>query len=397
MIPVAVDNIAGKQKRKVVSLHHVTKQFHEGGVLAWALNRPASGKPALCDISFDINAGEALGIIGPNGAGKSTLLRIISKIFQADSGSVNTQGSVAALLDVVSGLEPKLTGRENLRFLATLRGLSPDRVEDGLDRACSFSELGYALDRPVREYSNGMLLRLGFSMLTIIQAEIIILDEILAVGDLSFQRRCLQTLQDFRTSGRSLIMTSHDVTFLSRLCTRMIWLDAGRVVEDGDPGKVVAGYLRSTGSREFGGTSLGTARITRASLFDDQSTERDSFFPRETATLRLEYECDQLIQAPSFGIMICRQDWTCCLGTNSTIEGASPPVLPPGRGVVDITLDPIQLNPGWYFIGVSICDHDQSAIEIVPAVKVLEVLGDSDRRGLYEPNLLWSFRREDDP
>jgi len=198
---------------------------------------------SLRDVSFTVAEGEALGIVGPNGAGKSTILKILTGITVPTSGAVRTRGRVAALLEVGTGFHPELTGRENVYLNGAILGMSRRDIRSHFEAIVDFAGVERFLDTPVKRYSSGMYLRLAFAVAAHLEPDILIVDEILAVGDDEFQRKCLGRMQEVEREGRTVVFVSHDLDTLSRLCARSIWLEAGRVRHSGETGDVVRQYL----------------------------------------------------------------------------------------------------------------------------------------------------------
>ncbi len=207
---------------------------------------------ALRDISFDVRSGEVVGLIGRNGAGKSTLLKILSRITEPTSGRITLRGRVASLLEVGTGFHPELTGRENVFLNGAILGMKRDEIRRRFDEIVAFAEIEKFLDTTVKHYSSGMYMRLAFSVAAHLEPEILLVDEVLAVGDASFQRKCLNKMESVGKNGRTVFFVSHSMPAITRLCERVILLDGGRLEEDGPPSQVVTSYLRS---------GLGTAAV----------------------------------------------------------------------------------------------------------------------------------------
>ena len=203
---------------------------------------------ALKDINFDIKEGEVVGIIGPNGAGKSTLLKILSKITYPTEGTVKIKGRVSSLLEVGTGFHPELTGRENVYLNGTVLGMTRKEVSNKFDEIIEFSGGESFIDSPVKRYSSGMQVRLAFAVAAHLEPEILLIDEVLAVGDAEFQKRCLGKMKDTANAGKTVIFVSHNMTSISRLCDRAILLENGNLVEDGLSSEVISHYLHKSGS-----------------------------------------------------------------------------------------------------------------------------------------------------
>ena len=201
----------------------------------------------LRNISFDIRRGETVGVVGQNGLGKSTLLRLIAGACYPSEGAVSVRGRIAPLLALGAGFHPDMTGRECVEVNGTALGLTRSEIRDRMDQILDFAELVDFLDTPVRYYSSGMLARLGFSVAVHTDPDLLLVDEVLSVGDHAFQHKCLQRIQDIRASGTTILFVSHDADTVERLCDRVLWLREGRLLRDGDPKRVLAEYLATDG------------------------------------------------------------------------------------------------------------------------------------------------------
>ncbi len=201
----------------------------------------------LRDITLNIEKGETVALIGTNGSGKSTLLKLMTKIIYPTTGSITTYGKLTSLLELGAGFHPDFTGRENIYFNAAIFGLTKQEIERRIDEIIEFSELGEFIDNPVRTYSSGMYMRLAFSIAINVDAEILLIDEILAVGDQHFQDKCFSKLEELKKSDKTIVIVTHSLEQVKRLCTRAIWIKDGEVELDGDPNKVVDKYLEICG------------------------------------------------------------------------------------------------------------------------------------------------------
>lgn len=197
---------------------------------------------AIEDISFQVKKGESVALIGRNGAGKSTSLGLVAGVMRPSSGSVNVVGRVASMLELGGGFHPELTGRENIRLNATLLGLRRKELKKRLDKIIEFSELGEFIDEPIRVYSSGMLAKLGFSVITQVDPDILIIDEVLAVGDISFQRKCLNTISEFKKKGVTILFVSHNLADVEKICDKVIWIENHKMREMGDANVVISHY-----------------------------------------------------------------------------------------------------------------------------------------------------------
>ena len=259
---------------------------------------------ALRDVSLTVEPGGAVGLVGRNGSGKSTLLRIVSGIIKPTSGQADAGGRVASLLELGAGFHPDFTGRENVYLNGSIHGLSRKRVDEVMEEIVSFAELENFIDLPVRTYSSGMFMRLGFAVAAHIEADVLLLDEVFAVGDEQFQRKCFGKIAEFKNRGGTILFVSHDAAAVERLCDRAVLLRQGEVAFDGDTREAIGAYRRllsdanpdeqGAGLREWGS---GEARIVSAQLLDDDGDERQQYASGEPATVRLVVESDRPVAA----------------------------------------------------------------------------------------------------
>ena len=200
----------------------------------------------LKGISFDIEKGDILGIIGKNGSGKSTLLKLITRIIYPDSGSIKINGKVSSLIELGAGFHPDMTGRENIYINASIYGLTKKEIDSKLDTIIKFSELEEFIDSPIRTYSSGMYMRLAFSVAINVEAEILLIDEILSVGDANFQAKCFRKMQELKDSGITIVIVSHDLHTMEKLCNKIIWIESGKIKRSGIPNEVLKEYIEYT-------------------------------------------------------------------------------------------------------------------------------------------------------
>jgi ABC-type polysaccharide/polyol phosphate transport system ATPase subunit len=279
---------------------------------------------ALRDVSLRAEPGAALALVGRNGSGKTTLLRIVSEIIKPTSGRVEVGGKVASLLELGAGFHPDFTGRENVYLNGSIHGLSRSRVRELMDEIVAFAELESFIDLPVRTYSSGMYMRLGFSVAAHIQADVLLLDEVFAVGDEAFQRKCFGKIAEFKQRGGTIVFVSHDARAVERLCDRAVLLQHGEVAFDGSTRDAIAAYRRllaeerspdelAAGLREWGS---GEARIVSARLLDADGDERVQFAAGERLVVRLVVEAEHSIAPPRVSLEL-RDDDGVVLGAAS--------------------------------------------------------------------------------
>jgi len=210
-------------------------------------HKKAESRTVLNNINLDIKKGETVALIGTNGSGKSTLLKLMTKIIYPTKGTLTTNGKLTSLLELGAGFHPDFTGRENIYFNASIFGLTREEIEKRVDDIIEFSELGEFIDSPVRTYSSGMYMRLAFSVAINVDADILLIDEILAVGDQHFQEKCFQKLQELKESDKTIVIVTHSLDQVQKLCTRAVWIYNGEVHMDGEPKKVIEEYIKKCG------------------------------------------------------------------------------------------------------------------------------------------------------
>ncbi|MFZ1880914.1 MAG: ABC transporter ATP-binding protein [Gaiellaceae bacterium] len=277
---------------------------------------------ALRDVSLAVEPGGAVGLVGRNGSGKTTLLRLVSGIIKPTSGRVEATGRIASLLELGAGFHPDFTGRENVYLNGSIHGLSRAKVREVMDEIVAFAELEKFIDLPVRTYSSGMYMRLGFSVAAHIQSDVLLLDEVFAVGDEQFQRKCFGKIAEFKRRGGTILFVSHDAQAVERLCDRAVLLRQGEIAFDGSTRDAIAAYRRllaedanpeelGAGLREWGS---GEARIVSAQLLDDDGDERGQFAAGEAATVRLVVAAEASVAPPRVSVEL-RDDGGLVLGT----------------------------------------------------------------------------------
>jgi lipopolysaccharide transport system ATP-binding protein len=326
---------------------------------------------ALRDVSFTIEGGQTVGIVGPNGAGKSTVLKLISRIIEPTSGEIEVNGRLGALLELGAGFHPDLSGRENVYLNGSILGLSRSEIDRRLDDIIAFAELERFIDMPVRHYSSGMYVRLGFSVAVHTDPEILLIDEVLAVGDAAFQRKCLEKIDELRRQGVTILFISHSADTVRNLCSRAIWLDEGHLVADGSAESVVAHYLDRSWSEGGSEPSLdsederrwgsGKVRITKVRLLGGEGKEQRYFQVGEPLTVEMHYQAEEEVDKPVFGLAIHRRDGLHITGPNTRF--ADQQILTvEGKGIVRYKIRSLPLLEGTYHL--SVAAHDWTAAEM---------------------------------
>ena len=324
---------------------------------------------ALRDVSFQIAPGDTVGIIGPNGSGKSTILKLISRIIEPTAGRIHVNGRVGALLELGAGFHPDLTGRENIYLNGSILGLSRAKVRQKLGEIVDFAELTRFVDVPVRHYSSGMYVRLGFSVAVHTDPEVLLIDETLAVGDQNFQAKCMEKMAELRRRGVTVVLVSHDLTAVRDFCSHVGWMQAGALNQFGLAGPVITAYLhqafeveKARLEREQDSSARdpvklrhgnGAIRITQVEMIGLDGNPGWTFGPGDRVRVRLRYETTRRLETPIISILIHRDDGLYITGAN-TCRGATGSQLPPlaGRGCIEVELPSLGLAHGRYLLSV---------------------------------------------
>ena len=341
------DSLGQAVRRPLERLRHPGAATHES-VDLWALK----------DIDLEVRLGEALGIIGRNGAGKSTLLKVLSRITEPTEGRFEMKGRVASLLEVGTGFHPELTGRENIQMSGALLGMSRAGIRSKFDEIVEFSEIGRFLDTPVKRYSSGMYVRLAFAVAAHLDQEILIIDEVLAVGDAGFQKKCLGKMEDVAGRGRTVLFVSHSMMAIRGLCTSAIELDGGRVVNSGESGKVVVDYL--TRQAETGaevewavGERPGDegVQLVSVQVVDSAGEVANLVSTSKPFGVRMEVDLATVNEALCIGFDLTTGDGSLVLRSYQTdVDPTRWPKLSPGRNQLECTIPAGLLNDGRYLV-----------------------------------------------
>jgi ABC-type polysaccharide/polyol phosphate transport system ATPase subunit len=353
---------------------------------------------AVRDVSFAIERGEAVGVIGRNGSGKTTLLRLIAGIFGPSSGHLEVGGDVASLLELGAGFHPDFTGRENVFMNGAIHGLKRRYVEERMDEIVSFAELERFIDVPVRTYSAGMYMRLGFSVAAHLDPDILLLDEVFAVGDEAFQRKCMEKILDLKARGRTLLFVSHSAPAVERLCERAILLAEGRVLADAPVREAITEYQRmlaaeerpverGAGLREWG---TGEARVVDVRLEDGEGNECRQFLSGQSLVARLRIQVDERIPPPRVAIEF-RDANGALLGMNDAEADTLGWDGAPGETEVVFTAPRLPLADGRFQISVALSRVDSTLQfhRLDPAVE-FTVFPDEDQQGWFRFEGEWS-------
>ena len=332
---------------------------------------------ALKDISFEVNYGEVLGIIGANGAGKSTLLKILSQITEPTSGQIKINGRVASLLEVGTGFHPDLTGRENIYLNGTILGMSKQEIDKKFDEIIDFSGISKFIDTPVKRYSSGMGVRLAFSVAAFLEPEILLIDEVLAVGDAEFQKKCLGKMEDVVSSGRTILFVSHNMQAIKELCHKCILMKNGKIEDIDETNKIINNYLNPAKKNFFSTVKIGDYKIQFLKnspvdvidifMIDNKnSSDRQHLFSMsDDIQIQIDIKAFDSIKNALIGLSIYNEDGIKCFDVCSSDKNYFLNCHSSGSYSIIFRVNQIQLTPGNYSIGLGINQNEQSKAWII--------------------------------
>jgi lipopolysaccharide transport system ATP-binding protein len=356
-LAITIENLGkrytlGHQRDKSDGMRHTIENAIRTP-LAWLRSRRQSKLQqvdfwALKDVSLEIRQGEVVGIIGRNGAGKSTLLKLLSRITVPTQGKIRIDGRVGCLLEVGTGFHLELTGRENIFLNGSILGMSRGEIIRKFDEIVAFSEIEEFLDTPVKRYSTGMFVRLAFSVAAHLEPEILIVDEVLAVGDAAFQKKCLGKMGSFAESGRTVLFVSHNLDAVRNLCQRAVWLKQGRLQRDGAVAEIVEAYIDSISSeRSFSFTNADYGLVIQSVVLKNgRGEDTGQFFPGDDLVVEISYDAQKRIEKPIFALGVLGVTGP-CFTSNMLLDGHRPNRLE-GRGRIACTFKSIPLLPQDY-------------------------------------------------
>jgi len=336
----------------------------EQGAFSVARGRIDATVFALKDVSFDVPQGSGLGIIGANGAGKTTLLKLISRVTWPTSGRVRVAGRVVSLIELGAGFHPELTGRENVYLGAGLFGLTRRDIDQRFDEIVQFAEVERLIDTPMKRYSSGLYARLGFAVAVHSQPDIVLVDEVLAVGDAAFRRRALESLKRLIAEGKTVLFISHDMWNVRRLCDRIVWMDEGRVRADGNTGEIVDRYIEEVNVRALanrgnplqaqrGGT--GEIRVTDVAVLDGDDQPTTAIRAGGALIVRVQYQAAAAVRSAIFQVAIIDVD----TGVVVAAATSSQPISTERAATVDCIFESLPLRPRHYILRLAITDSQQ--------------------------------------
>ena len=378
--------------------------------------RPDETFDALKGVSFDVAAGRTFGIVGRNGSGKSTMLKLIAGIGRPTEGAVVVKGRVSALIELGAGFHPEISGRENVYINGMMLGLTKREVAARFDEIVAFAELEDFIDAPVKTYSSGMYLRLGFAVAIHVDPDVLLVDEVLAVGDEAFTHKCLDKFAEFKRRGRTVLLVTHALDLVTRFCDEALWLDSGVARSQGDPKRVVDAYLLNVAGVE--NQAIAAAEPAEPSASPSHSSDMSQavegrwgsreveigavefvgrggepahlFQSGEPMEIRLQVRAREPVSDLVFGVGIFNADGVCCYGTNTDIEGAASGAMN-GDGQVTFTIDRLDLVEGSYKIDVAAHRKNGAPYDYHRLMHTIRVVSAIKETGIFRPPHRWNF------
>ena len=371
---------------------------------------------ALKGVSFEVPTGKTLGIVGRNGSGKSTMLKLIAGIGRPTSGDVKVHGRVSALIELGAGFHPEISGRDNVFINGMMLGLSKREVASRFDEIVAFAELEEFIDEPVKTYSSGMFMRLGFSVAINVDPDVLLVDEVLAVGDEAFTHKCLDKFADFRRRGRTVLLVTHSLDMVTRFCDEALWLDHGLVRAQGDPRRVVDAYLLDVAAAENRALhrhpAVSVASTTEqpedmmkavegrwgsreAEIAAVEFVRRDGvaahvFESGEPLAIRMGVRAHHPLNDFVFGVALFSAEGVCCYGTNTDIEGAEPHEFT-GEAEVGFVIDSLCLVAGTYTVDVAVHRRNGVPYDYHRSLYTIRVTSRVNETGIVRPPHRWTF------
>ncbi|MFZ5788889.1 MAG: ABC transporter ATP-binding protein [Acidobacteriota bacterium] len=375
---------------------HSLKGALLGGAL-WRMKHERTGFPALSGVDLEVRTGETVAVIGPNGSGKSTLLKLAVGIIRPTAGTVERNGRVTALIELGAGFHPEISGRENAVINGMMLGLSRAEIEARLPEIVDFAAVGEFIDEPVKTYSSGMFVRLGFAVAVAADPDLLIVDEILAVGDESFQHRCLDRIAQLQRGGTAILLVSHDLRLVEHLARRALYLRGGRVLDEGPAVAVVDRYRSDVAAEEAGAAmaEAGAARwgnravtIESVAALGSSGEETRTLRSGERAAIRLRYVAHEPQDDFVFGVAVHREDGAHVFGTNTELDGWRARVLA-GPGEVSIEFPRLELAAGRYLVDVAVHTRAGLAFDYMREALSILVTSSAPWPGSYAPTHRW--------
>lgn len=397
-------------KENAIEVKNITKSFrvyldHSNNIkefLIFSKRRKYENRQVLNGISFDVKKGEAIGLVGHNGCGKSTTLKLLTRIMYPDTGSVEIKGRVSSLIELGAGFHPDMSGRENIYINASIFGLGKKEIDRRVEEIIAFSELEDFIDNPVRTYSSGMYMRLAFAVAINVDADVLLVDEILAVGDVAFQAKCFNKLKEIKGKGTTIVIVSHSLGQIEEICERSIWIDKGLIREEGKPKDVHRKYLEYMSQYKMSQEEAAEEtiidkeenrdiQITRVAMYDAEGKVKKDYVTGESATLEFDYRVNnENHEKISIEMVFLRSDGLETYETNTFREGF-PLMQMNGEGTIRCHIDKLNLITGEYQIDVAIRRPNAFPYHYVDRAVKFKITSLNQERGIAKIDHTWEL------
>ena len=393
-----------------IEVHDIKKSFRvyldKGRTLKelvlFSKRRKYEERQVLQGISFEVKKGEALGLIGHNGCGKSTTLKLLTRIMYPDSGTIEMRGRVSSLIELGAGFHPDMSGRQNIYTNASIFGLTRKEIDTRVDNIIEFSELEAFIDNPVRTYSSGMYMRLAFAVAINVDADILLVDEILAVGDANFQAKCFNKLREIKANGTTIVIVSHSLGQIEEICERSIWIHEGKIQKEGNPREVHPAYLEYMGQKRPEAASEkvksegerpgdGRVRIKTVEVILGKEGESNVFRTGEPVTLGIAYNVIERVEEASIGLEVYNGNGVKCYSTDTRTEKMDYIRLEKD-GEIHLILENLELLNGKYTMDFSIKSKDNFPIDSYAKAFSFEMYSDVKDTGISRLAHKWDIR-----
>ena len=393
-----------------IEVHDIKKSFRvyldKGRTLKelvlFSKRRKYEERQVLQGISFEVKKGEALGLIGHNGCGKSTTLKLLTRIMYPDSGTIEMRGRVSSLIELGAGFHPDMSGRQNIYTNASIFGLTRKEIDARVDNIIEFSELEAFIDNPVRTYSSGMYMRLAFAVAINVDADILLVDEILAVGDANFQAKCFNKLREIKANGTTIVIVSHSLGQIEEICERSIWIHEGKIQKEGNPREVHPAYLEYMGQKRPEAASEkvksegerpgdGRVRIKTVEVISGKEGESNVFRTGEPVTLNISYNVVEKVEEASIGLEVYNGDGVKCYSTDTRTEKMDYIKLE-RDGEIHLILENLELLNGKYTMDFSIKSKDSFPIDSYTKAFSFEMYSDVKDTGISRLANKWEVK-----
>lgn len=415
MVAIDVDHVTRIYQK--YSAQHRFKTFKSAIVKGdfFKSLRPDELVTALDNVSFKVEKGTTFGVIGENGSGKSTLLKVITGIAKPTSGSVCVEGKISALIELGAGFHPEISGRENIFINGIMLGLSKKEITDKFDDIVRFAELEEFIDAPVKTYSSGMHMRLGFSVAINVNPDILLIDEVLAVGDASFVPKCLDRIDDFRRRKKTILFVSHDLSTVEKICDRVIWLKHGKIQTMGEPKRVVDAYLQDIAEKQEEAFERRQQEVEVEESFEEErrenrwgkreieikkvrlksldGTEKHVFSPDEGMIIEMDVMAYSQIKDFVFGVGIFNPKGVSCYGTNTHLDEFTPQLIE-GKARIIFRIEKLGLINGTYYLDVATHKKDGYPYDYHRNLYSFMITSPKKDVGILRPEHSWEFSSE---